>query len=68
MVGKATAVTPILDEPLSGPVYFVKNERKDRKSGRSIKTTPKLVIPLVGQNGVEADADRDQRRWSTISW
>ncbi len=53
MVGKATAVTPILDEPLSGPVYFVKNERKDPKSGRSIKTTPKLVIPLVGQNGVK---------------
>ncbi|MET0603781.1 MAG: hypothetical protein ABW167_17485, partial [Baekduia sp.] len=53
IVGTATAVTPILDEPLSGPVYFVKNERKDPKSGRSIKTTPKLVIPLVGQNGVK---------------
>jgi hypothetical protein len=53
IVGTATATTPILDEPLSGPVYFVKNERKDPKSGRSIKTTPKLVIPLVGQNGVK---------------
>ncbi len=52
IVGTATAVTPILDEPLSGPVYFVKNVRKDPKSGRSIKTTPKLVIPLVGQNGL----------------
>jgi hypothetical protein len=53
VVGKARAVTPILDESLSGSVYFVKNERKDPKSGRSIKTTPKLVIPLVGQNGVK---------------
>ena len=41
-------MSPILNEPLTGPVYFVKNERKDPKSGRSIKTTPKLVIPLVG--------------------
>jgi hypothetical protein len=53
IVGTATAVTPILDEPLSGPVYFVKNVRKDPKSGRSIRTTPKLVIPLVGQNGLK---------------
>ena len=53
IVGTATAVTPILDEPLSGPVYFVKNIRKDAKSGRDIKTLPKLVIPLVGQNGVK---------------
>jgi hypothetical protein len=53
IVGTATAVTPILDQPLAGPVYFVKNVRKDAKSGREIRTLPKLVIPLVGQNGVK---------------
>jgi hypothetical protein len=53
IVGTATAVTPILDEPLSGPVYFVKNIRKDPKSGREIKTLPKMVIPMVGQNGLK---------------
>ncbi|MET0600855.1 MAG: hypothetical protein ABW167_02595 [Baekduia sp.] len=53
VVGKATAISPILNQPLSGPVYFVKNERKDPKSGRSIKTLPKLVIPLVGENGIK---------------
>ncbi len=53
IVGRAAATTPILDEPLTGPVYFVKNVRKDPKSGRDIKTLPKLVIPLVGQNGVK---------------
>jgi hypothetical protein len=53
IVGTATAVSPILDEPLSGPVYFVKNIRKDPKSGREIRTLPKLVVPLVGQNGLK---------------
>jgi hypothetical protein len=53
IVGTASAITPILDGPLSGPVYFVKNERTDPKSKRQIRTLPKLVIPLVGQNGVK---------------
>jgi hypothetical protein len=66
IVGTATATTPILDEPVSGPVYFVKNVRKDPKSGRDIRTTPKLVIPLVGQNGLKltltgtSDVEDDQ--------
>jgi hypothetical protein len=53
IVGTATAITPALSEPLSGPVYFVKNVRKDPKSGREIRTLPKLVIPLTGQNGLK---------------
>jgi hypothetical protein len=53
IVGSAVAQTPILDEPLRGPVYFVKNVRTDRKSGRAIRTLPMIVIPLVGQNGIK---------------
>jgi len=47
VVGHATARS-ILPHPLTGPVYFVRGERKDPKSGRTIKTLPKLFIPLSG--------------------
>jgi hypothetical protein len=53
IVGTATATSPILDEPVSGPVYFVKNVRKNARTGRDVKTLPKLVIPLVGENGIK---------------
>jgi hypothetical protein len=48
IVGSAVASTPLLAEPLKGPVYFVKNVRTDPKSGRQIRTLPTLAIPLQG--------------------
>jgi hypothetical protein len=50
IVGQAKAMS-ILHEPLNGPVYFVRGERTDPKTGRIIKTLPKLFVPLSG-NGV----------------
>ena len=48
IVGVAKAVS-ILHQPLEAPVYFVRGERRDPKSGRVIKTLPKLFIPLMGE-------------------
>jgi hypothetical protein len=53
IVGQATAVS-VLHEPLKGPIYFVEGVRTDPKSGRRIRTLPKLFLPLKGE-GVEID-------------
>jgi hypothetical protein len=56
IVGTATAVS-VLPHPLTGPVYFVEGLRKTA-SGRTVRTLPKLWIPLTG-DGVTIDADAD---------
>ena len=53
IVGRARAVTPLLGEPLTAPVYFVKNVRIDPKTKRQIRTLPMLVIPLQGENDIK---------------
>ncbi|WP_320671111.1 hypothetical protein [Patulibacter defluvii] len=52
MVGTAVAETPILDQPLKGPVYFVKGIRTDPKTGQEIKTLPTLFVPLRGETTI----------------
>ena len=47
IVGSVKAVTPVLKGTVEGPVYFVRGERTDPKSGRVIKTLPKLFVPLT---------------------
>jgi hypothetical protein len=48
IVGRAKAVS-LLHQPLEAPVYFVRAERKDPKTGRMIRTLPKLYVPLKGE-------------------
>lgn len=55
IVGNVRAITPILNEPLTGPVYFVRGERIDAKTSRVRTTLPKLFIPLKGENGIRID-------------
>jgi hypothetical protein len=54
IVGHATAVTPLLSEPLSGPVYLVQGIRYSH--GVAIHTLPSLLIPLRGQIALDLRA------------
>jgi hypothetical protein len=62
IVGQATAVS-VLPHPLTGPVYFVEGLRKS-KTGRTIRTLPKLWIPLSG-DGVTIDVEASSEVDST---
>jgi hypothetical protein len=48
-VGRARAVTPLLDRPLAGDVFFVKNIRIDPDTGNEIRTLPMIVVALRGE-------------------
>jgi hypothetical protein len=48
IIGHAKAVTPLLNQPLQGPVYFAKRKRINR-FGREISTFPSLVVALRGE-------------------
>lgn len=53
IVGRASATTPALHEPLSGPVYFVEG-RRTTAAGKTVATLPRLWLKLEGQ-GVPLD-------------
>ncbi|MGX6446702.1 hypothetical protein ACVU7I_01320 [Patulibacter sp. S7RM1-6] len=57
IVGRASARTPALHEELTGPVYFLKGQRRTAE-GRMADTLPKLWLKLEGE-GVPLDLIAD---------
>jgi hypothetical protein len=71
IVGRAKAESPLLRRPLTGNAYFVKNVRKDPKTGNEIRTLPMIVVALRGEIAVnlrgESSTTKDGRLVNTFA-
>jgi hypothetical protein len=61
VIGKASAVTPVLDRPLAGNVHLVQGI-KFGPNGNRIRTTPSLLVKLRGQVAIDLRATTTVRR------
>ena len=66
VIGRAKAWTPVLNRPLTGPVYFVKNVRRG-SSGRLIRTLPTLLVPLRGEVALNLRAQTAVKRGKLVN-
>ena len=58
IVGRARAVSPLLNRALKGNVYFVKNVRRNAR-GNLIRTLPMLIVALRGEIAVNLKGTSD---------
>jgi hypothetical protein len=55
IIGNAVAHTPLLNQPLRGPVYFVEHKRRNSQ-GRLVSTLPSLLVALRGEVAIDLRA------------
>ena len=67
IIGHARAVSPLLNRPLTGPVYFVKNVRIHPRTGNPIRTLPTLLATLRGEIAIDLRARTDTRRGKLVT-
>jgi hypothetical protein len=66
-IGRAVAVTPALNRPLKGPVYFVQGIRIDPNTGSRIRTLPTLLAKLRGEVAINLRGTTDVERRRLVS-
>jgi hypothetical protein len=62
IVGRARAVSPLLNRPLAGNVYFVKNVRIDPDTGNEIRTLPMIIAALRGEIAINLRGNSNTTR------
>jgi hypothetical protein len=67
IVGRARAQTPLLNDPLVGNVYFVKNVRIDPDTGNEIRTLPMIVVALRGEIAVNLVGESDVKKGKLVN-
>jgi hypothetical protein len=58
IIGRARAVSPLLNDHLVGNVYFVKNVRRS-STGNLIRTLPMLIVALRGEISINLKGESD---------
>jgi hypothetical protein len=66
-IGTASAISPALDKPLTGPVYFVQGIRIDPTTGNRIRTLPSLLVKLNGELRVNVRGSTAVERQRLVS-
>jgi hypothetical protein len=67
IVGRARAESPLLNRPLVGNVYFVKNVRRDPTTGNMIRTLPMVIAALRGEIAINLRGESDVKRKKLVS-